>query len=155
MTFEKIGPYPDARRPTCCIACDRLSSWLLDNPNLVLRFCRRRHSRIDIFGLVGAYILAAVAGFWLSYLFVIRPLLRSLKDSHDIWLSYDPDGIRADTPKRQTLYKWTTIERTFRAGPRLFVLINGQYGLVVSERFTTSENIDALDATVKQHISGS
>jgi hypothetical protein len=152
MAFEQIGPYGLSRR-------DVLAA------SLVIGFSAGSiKTRLWCFGLLfvglagmamtllaGERFFAAIIAFWLIYVFVLGPLLRSLKDSHDICLSYDPDGIRADTPKTQTLYKWATIGRVVRFGPRLFVMINGRCGVVVSERFTTAANVDAVAATVRQH----
>lgn len=149
MRFEPIGPYALTR-------ADLLAA------SLVISFrAGSRKTKITCFTLTIAtsvlfagavftrdYILAGAAAFWLAFIFLIGPVLRPLKDSRDIVLSYDPDGIRADTPKANTLYKWATVERLVRTGPRLFVMINGRCGLVIDERNTTKANINALKKVV-------
>lgn len=151
MGFEPIGPYALTR-------ADLLAA------SLVISFrAGSSKTRITCFLLViGAlmvaacavyfrdYFVAGVALFWLAVIFVIGPMLHSLKESRGILLSYDPDGVRVDTPKANTLYKWTTIESLARVGPRLFVMINGRLGIVIDERNTTPANMNALTATISE-----
>ncbi len=74
--------------------------------------------------------------------------MRSLKTSRDIYLSFTPQGLLADTP---TFYKWTTISTVRFVGTRLYVMVNGRCGLVIAERVTARDNIDALVKTIAEH----
>jgi hypothetical protein len=153
MGFEPIGPYALTRVDLLAASLvisfragsskTKTTCFLLVIGALIVATCA---------AYFGDYFMAGMAVFFLVLLFVIGPMLRSLKDSRGIVLTYDPDGVRADTPKANTLYKWSTIERLVRAGPRLFIMINGRCGIVIDERNTTPANMDALIRTVIQHM---
>lgn len=97
--------------------------------------------------LFSVIVAAAIAFMFLS------PALRSTDRVCGILLGPDPDGIVAENNGTRTLYKWSTIRPSRRIGSRFFLMVTPGCALVIPERATTPENLDALVATVRDHAS--
>jgi hypothetical protein len=152
MGFERIGPYELTRG-------DLVAASLVISFSTGARSARLRAGLFVLVGLmmvVGGFVVgerqtAAFGGFFILFIFVIAPALRSRKDSKEIYLEYSSDGLVVETPNARTTYKWGTIRAFRQVGSRLFIMISDGCALVISDRSTSPENMVNLVATVARH----
>jgi hypothetical protein len=152
MSFEKIGPY-------------RLTPGDSVVASLVIAFrTGGRGARIWV-ALVAIILLAAIViecafrEFWMAglaalmlfYFFILVPVLRAKKGRGGTCLTFDPEGLVADTDKVRTTYKWATIGSVRKIGSRLFIMVNTRCALVVPDRVTGADNMRALAASLDEH----
>jgi hypothetical protein len=90
-------------------------------------------------------------GFFLSFLICGVSALRSRKNRESICLEYDPEGLLFDMPVARVVYKWSTIGKVKKVGPRLFVMISGARALLIPDRATTPANMEKLQTTIADH----
>ena len=152
MTFDTIGPYRLTRADLFWASL--IISFRLGSRGTLLT-CYSLAAALIVLIVIGLlssdYVIVALAAFWLTWLFMIGLALRSLKRSQDIYMSFDPEGIVAETPTTRTIYKWSTMDRAACVGSRLFLMVTGRCALVVAERYTSRANLEAIIATVDAH----
>jgi hypothetical protein len=149
MSFEKIGPY----RLT---AGDSIIASLVIGFRMAGRGARISIAFLSIVLLAavaiecafGEFGMAALAALLLLYFFVLAPMFRARKSRGTTLLTFDSEGLVADTDKVRTTYKWATIGSVRKVGPRLFVMVSKQCAIVVPDRATSRENMQALIATL-------
>ena len=149
MGFDKIGPYAFSRS-------DLIATSLVISFGLGARRVRVMTGLRAIGGvaaaiggiLSGEIVVACGALGALAGILVIGPALRSRKASRNIYLSYEPEGLLAETDNVRTLYKWATVRAHRKIGSRLFIMISDGCALVVADRFTDAGNMDQLIATL-------
>lgn len=149
--FEKIGPYEITRYDL--LVASVVISFLLGSGLL------RLWMAMLLLVALGALVLGVTTHDWgaigggtfLLFLIFGASGLRSRKDSHDIYVEQNPDGLAFEMPKANVLYKWSTIGRIRKIGPRLFVMINSRCALVIPDRATSAVNMQALIATIAEH----
>jgi hypothetical protein len=98
----------------------------------------------------GTSLLVGLGVFFVLWVFVVAPALRSRKRSKDIYVEYSPDGIVGETPQMRTTYKWSTIGNVKKVGSRLFIMITDRVALVVPDRSTSADNMRRLLATLSE-----
>lgn len=148
MTFEKIGPYELTRS-------DLFVASLVVSFSLGSIAVRAWILLLTVTSLI-AIVLGALAqdlvvvGIGAFFLFFIlgSPLLRSRKNSREIYLEQDPMGVAVDTPMARVVYKWSTIRKVKKVGSRLFVIVSNRSALVIPDRATSTGNMEALAATL-------
>jgi hypothetical protein len=96
---------------------------------------------------------SALGVFFVIFIFIVRPALRYNKTSRDIYLTHSAQGLVADTGDMATTYRWMTIGIVKRMGSRLFIMINDGCALVISERSTSSENLENIISTIAHESS--
>lgn len=149
MSFDRIGPY-DLTRGDLVAAAIIVS--FLTSPWSV----RLIATVYVLFGLMmlivgiafGMLLLVGLGAFFVLWMFVVGPALRSRKRSKDIYVEYSPEGIVGETPQLRITYKWSTIGKAKKVGSRLFIMITDRMALVVPDRSTNPDNMDRLLATV-------
>ena len=148
--FEPIGPF-DMRREDQLVAANVIG----------FRLGSRKAKFLSYFFLLGGIFLlvsgifdedpwvifAPIAGLML--IFVILPLLRSNERSRRIVISEHRDGLNMETPEVSTTYKWDRLGRAQIISDRLFVMIDGNCGLVIPQRATNRENLERLAAVIQ------
>jgi hypothetical protein len=149
MSFDKIGPYDLTRSDlvaAAIIISFLTSAWSV---RLTAAIYVLLSLAMVIVGLVfGMLILVGLGIFLVLWVFVVAPALRSRRRSKDIYIEYSPDGIVGETPQIRTTYKWSTIGKAKKVGPRLFIMITDRIALVVPDRSTDPENMDRLLVTL-------
>lgn len=151
MSFDKIGPYDLTRGDlvaAAIIVSFRTASWTV---RLLAAVYVLVGLAMFIAGILfSVWILVGLGVWFVLWVFILGPALRSRKRSKDIYLEYSPEGIVGETPQIRTTYKWSTIGKTKKVGSRLFIMITDRIALVVPDRSTTSDNMARLLATVSQ-----
>ncbi len=150
MCFEKIGPYAFSRG-------DLVAASLAISFVTGAKATRIKTGLIMIVGAVVAIIGAATSDLPMIFMaigaltgmFVGGPALRSRKRSRNIYLSYDSEGLVAETDNVRTLYKWATIQSYKPIGSRLFIMISDGCALVIANRFTNAANMKKLIETLQ------
>jgi hypothetical protein len=149
MSFDRIGPYDLTRSDlvaAAIIISFLTSAWSV---RLTAAIYVLLSLAMVIVGLVfGMLILVGLGIFLVLWVFVVAPALRSRRRSKDIYIEYSPDGIVGETPQIRTTYKWSTIGKAKKVGPRLFIMITDRIALVVPDRSTDPENMDRLLVTL-------
>lgn len=148
MGFEKIGPYELTRSDLFVASlvisfsigstAVRIWIWLLTATSLIAL----------ILGAVAQDLFAAGVGAFFLFVIFGLPLLRSRKNSREIYLEQDPMGLAVDTPMARVAYKWSAIRKVKKVGSRLFVMISAKSALVIPDRATSPANMEALAATL-------
>ena len=152
MSFDRIGPY-DLTRGDLVAAAIIVSFLTAPRP---VRFVAAWSALLGLMmvtaGIVfGVLLLVGLGVFFVLWVFVIAPALRSRKRSKDIYIEYSPEGIVGETPQIRTTYKWSTIGKAKKVGSRLFIMITDRVALVVPDRCTTPDNMNRLLATISGH----
>jgi hypothetical protein len=151
MSFDRIGPYDLSRGDlvaAAIIVSFVTSPWSV---RLAAAIYVLLGLAMIAAGLVfGVLLLVGLGVFFVLWVFVVAPALRSRNASNDIYLEYSPDGIVGETPQIRTTYKWATIGKAKKVGPRLFIMITDRIALVVPDRSTTPDNMDRLLATLSR-----
>jgi hypothetical protein len=152
--FEKIGPYELTRSDLLIgslvisfrigSVATRVSILLLTLVALVA---------LVLGALVQEFLVTGIGAFWLFFIFGL-PLLRSRKNSREIYLEQDPMGLAIETPMARVLYKWPAIRKVEKVGSRLFVMISSRTALVIPDRVTSPGNMEALVATIADNRPG-
>jgi hypothetical protein len=149
MSFDRIGPYDLTRSDlvaAAIIISFLTSAWSV---RLTAAIYVLLSLAMVIVGLVfGMLILVGLGIFLVLWVFVVAPALRSRRRSKVIYIEYSPDGIVGETPQIRTTYKWSTIGKAKKVGPRLFIMITDRIALVVPDRSTDPENMDRLLVTL-------
>lgn len=150
--FEKIGPYGLTRSDL--LVASIVIGFRIGAPKILVRSYVML--TVGLGAIIAGFLLrdwipVTAGAFWILWLFIVGPMLRSLRNSHDIYLSSDESGVVADTPTHRTLYKWATIRQTRRIGSRLFIVIDSGLALVLADRMSTPENLDAVAATIRRY----
>jgi hypothetical protein len=151
MSFDKIGPY-DLTRGDLVAAAIIVS--FLTSPWSVRLFAAV-YVLVGLMMVVagiafGTSLLVGLGVFFVLWVFVVAPALRSRKRSKDIYVEYSPDGIVGETPQMRTTYKWSTIGNVKKVGSRLFIMITDRVALVVPDRSTSADNMRRLLATLSE-----
>lgn len=138
MAFEKIGPF-DLTRGDAIVAALMISFSL---GNLLTRLMAASVLLVGLLtivaGLVTLELQLTIFGVILVlYVFVIAPALRSRKSNKEIYLEYSREGIVAENSNARITYKWATIRAARRVGSRLFVMVDKNRTIVISDRLTT------------------
>lgn len=150
MSFDKIGPY-DLTRGDLVAAAIIVSFRTASSVRLLAAVYVLVGLAMFIAGILfSVWILVGLGVWFVLWVFILGPALRSRKRSKDIYLEYSPEGIVGETPQIRTTYKWSTIGKTKKVGSRLFIMITDRIALVVPDRSTTSDNMARLLATVSQ-----
>lgn len=152
MTAETIGPYRLSRADF--IAASVIISFVTGNRAMRIRswVIIAAAVAVGLNGFIsGEWWVAGFAVFFVAYLFVIAPALRSRSKANDVLLGAEPEGIVAETGGMRTLYKWSTVGVTKRTRERLFIMMTPACALVVPARITTAEKLDALARIVAEH----
>jgi len=152
MSFDRIGPY-DLSRGDLVAAAIIVS---FRTAGTAVRLIAAVTVSVGLVMIVGglATAMPLIAGFgvfFLLWIFVIAPALRSRKRSKEIYIEYSPDGIVGETPEMRTTYKWSTIGTVKKVGSLLFIMITDRVALVIPDHSTTRENMDRLMETLAQH----
>jgi prolipoprotein diacylglyceryltransferase len=155
MSFERIGPYRLNR-------ADHVAASLAVSFVIGARATRMTIGLIAVVGAAVAFFEArsgdfAVAGGAIGGLlsmFIIAPALRYRKNGSTIYLSYDPEGLVAETDKARTLYKWATLRSYRTIGSRLFIMVSDGCALVIARRFADAGTMQNLIGTIENHRSG-
>jgi hypothetical protein len=151
LSFERIGPYDLTRSDLLAaslVISFRLGTWKVKLWAVLITVLGLA---LGLEGfLLGDRILTA-APLAASFL-IFWPALRSLKGSKGIYLSYEEDGLIADTPAARTVYKWVRIGKATRVGSRLYIMVSSRTALVLAARMTSPANLDALQSTVAEHL---
>src|SRR5690348_13862353 len=151
MSFDRIGPYDLSRGDlvaAAIIVSFVTSPWSV---RLMAAVYVLLGLAMIVAGIVfGVLLLVGLGVFFVLWVFVVAPALRSRKRSKDIYLEYSPDGIVGETPQIRTTYKWATIGKAKKIGPRLFIMITDRIALVVPDRSTSADNMDRLLATLSR-----
>jgi hypothetical protein len=151
MSFQKVGPYRLTRADL--VAASVVISFIIGSKKTRIwaMLCLLLGTILIGGGLVaGEFTTSALGFFLIIYIFVAIPALRYNKTSKDIYLTYSEQGLVADTGDMATTYRWITIGKFKRVGSRLFIMINNGCALVISERTTSSENIEKIISTITQ-----
>ena len=149
MSFDRIGPYDLSRGDlvaTTIIVSFLTSPWsvrLAAAVNVVLGL-----AMIAAGVVFGVLLLVGLGVFFVLWMFVVAPALRSRKRVKDIYLACSPEGIVAETPQMRTTYKWSTIGKVKKVGPRLLIMITDRVALVIPDRSTSPDNMERLVATL-------
>jgi len=149
MSFDRIGPY-DLTRGDLVAAAIIVS--FLTSPWSV-RILAAVYVLMGLMMVVagiafGTLLLVGLGVFFVLWVFVVAPALRSRKRSRDIYIEYSPEGIVGETPQIRTTYKWSTIGKATKVGSRLFIMITDRIALVVPDRSTSPDNMGRLLATL-------
>jgi hypothetical protein len=70
-------------------------------------------------------------------------------------ISDHDDGLHIETPEASTTYKWDRLGRAQIIADRLFIMIDGNCGLVVPQRRTSRENLERLADVIELGSSAS
>jgi hypothetical protein len=149
MSYERIGPYDLSRGDL--VAAANIGSFVTSpwSVRLMAAAYVLLGLAMIITGIVwGVLLLAGLGVFFVLWVFVVAPALRSRKRSKDIYLEYSPDGIVCETPQVRTTYKWSTIGKAKKVGPRLFIMITDRIAIVVPDRSTSPDNVERLLETL-------
>jgi hypothetical protein len=149
MSFGRIGPYDLTRG-------DLVAAAIIVSFLTAPRSVRLIAAVPVLLGLMmvtagvvfGVLPLVGLGVFFVLWVFVVTPALRSRKRSKDIYLEYGPEGIVGETPQIRATYKWSTIGKAKKVGSRLFIMITDRVALVVPDRSTSPDNMNRLVATL-------
>ena len=114
MGFQKIGPYELSRSDL--VAASLVISFRIGSTRT--RIWAGLFALIGLAG-IGMGIMTsdavgvAIGTGLLALIFVILPALRKRRRTGGVCLSYDDDGLAAETGEIRTTYKWATI-KSFR-----------------------------------------
>ena len=149
MSFDKIGPYDLTRGDL--VAAAIIVSFLISPWSV--RLFAAVYVLVGLMMVVagiafGTSLLVGLGFFFVLWVFVVAPALRSRKRSKEIYLEYSPEGIVGETPQMRTTYKWSTIGNVKKVGSRLFIMITDRVALVVPDRSTSADNMRRLLATL-------
>ena len=149
MSFDRIGPYELTRGDL--VAAAIVVSFLTARRSL--RIIAAVYVLLGLMMVIagvlfGVPLLVGLGIWFVLWVFVIGPALRSRKGHKDIYLEYSPEGIVGETPQIRTTYKWTTIGKAKKVGSRLFIMITDRIALVVPDRSTSPDNMNRLVATL-------
>lgn len=110
---------------------------------------------VAIIAMIGGIALdapaaSATVAALLAWIFIVCPALQSWKRSK-VCLSFDPEGLAADTDEVWTLYKWAGMRSWRKIGSRLFIMVRPGGALLIADRFTDAANMEKLIATLADH----
>ena len=146
MSFDRIGHYNLTRDlVAAAIIVSFLTSWSVRLISAVYVLLGLATVAGVVFGVLP---LVGFGVFFVLWVFVVAPALRSRKRSKDIYIEYSADGIVGETPQIRTTYKWSTIGKSKKVGPRLFIMITDRLAHVVPDSSTIPDNMDMLLATL-------
>ena len=149
MSFDKIGPYDLSRGDlvaAAIIVSFVTSPWSV---RLMAAVYVLLGLAMIVAGIIfGVLLLVGLGVFFVLWIFLVAPALRSRKRSKDIYIEYSSDGIVGETPQIRTTYKWSTIGKAKKVGPRLFIMITDRIALVVPDHSTSPDNMERLLATL-------
>ena len=152
MSFEKIGPFGFSRSDL--VVASLALSFVLGSR--LRRISMALIVVVAIIVMIGGIVLGdvgiSVAAAWVFvWLLFLCPALQSRKRRKNINLSWDAEGLMADTDEVRTLYKWAGVRSWRKIGSRLFIMVTPASALVVADRFTDAANMEKLIATLAEH----
>jgi len=150
--FQKIGPYEITRWDLLVAAI--IISFRIGSIGVRLLMTLMLLLALGALavGIAGHDAVEVGMGVFLLFVLFGVPALRSRKNSREIYLQQHSDGLAFDMPNASVVYKWSTIGKVRKIGPRLFIMVTARCALVIPDRATSPANMESLQASIAEHL---